>query len=343
MTEPERVDVVVVGAGIAGLVVASALVEAGRSVAVLEARDRVGGRLHSVVAASRSLDLGASWFWPGEPRVAALVARLGVEVHAQHCDGDAVYDDPSGARRLDGNPVDVPAYRYSGGAQALAEAVAAGLPVGTLRLDTTVSAVTVDGARLSVTASSGRIVADAVVLALPPALVVAAIALPDLDPQVRALAASVPVWMGSSTKAVIEYPTAFWREHGLSGSGVSHLGPLRELHDLSGPQGSPAALFGFGSGAMDPAAIVAQLVRMFGSEAAAPTQVHVQDWAVEAFTSPPGVETLGAHHLFGHPALRCPALGGRLHWASTEVGAVNPGHVEGALEAAQHVVRSVLS
>lgn len=335
-------DVVVVGAGIAGLAVASALVDAGRAVTVLEARERVGGRLHSVAATAGALDLGASWFWPGERRVAAQMTRLGLPAHEQHLAGDAVYDHPQGVQRLDGNPVDVPAYRYSGGAQALAETVAAGLPAGTVQLADPVRAVTGAGPQLLVLSRSGVIGAEQVVLALPPALAVASIDLPDLDPGVRALAEQVPVWMGSSTKVVVEYAAPFWRDAGLSGSGVSHLGPLRELHDLSGPGGVPAALFGFGSGPMDPAAVVAQLVRLFGVQAGTPSQVLVQDWARERLTSPAGVERLGAHHLFGHPALRAPSLQGRLHWASTEVGVVSPGHVEGALEAAEHAVASVL-
>jgi len=53
--------VLVVGAGIAGLTVANALAHAGVDCVVLEARDRVGGRLHTVDLAGSPLDLGGSW------------------------------------------------------------------------------------------------------------------------------------------------------------------------------------------------------------------------------------------------------------------------------------------
>ena len=53
--------VVVVGAGIAGLTVANALAHGGVDCVVLEARDRIGGRLHTVDLAGSAVDLGGSW------------------------------------------------------------------------------------------------------------------------------------------------------------------------------------------------------------------------------------------------------------------------------------------
>jgi monoamine oxidase len=73
--------VVVVGAGIAGLTVAAALRQAGIDHVVLEARDRVGGRLHTVDVAGTPVDLGGSWIHHpiGNP-MSALAAELGVAV-----------------------------------------------------------------------------------------------------------------------------------------------------------------------------------------------------------------------------------------------------------------------
>ena len=59
--EPEVVDVVVVGAGVAGLTAARSLRAAGLQVVVLEATDRVGGRLHSDRSLGVPFDIGASW------------------------------------------------------------------------------------------------------------------------------------------------------------------------------------------------------------------------------------------------------------------------------------------
>jgi monoamine oxidase len=86
----DRVDVVVVGAGFAGLTAARELVGLGHEVVVLEARDRVGGRTRTDVVAGHPVDLGGQWIGPGQDRIATLVDELGFETVAQYTDGDAV-------------------------------------------------------------------------------------------------------------------------------------------------------------------------------------------------------------------------------------------------------------
>jgi monoamine oxidase len=75
----DRADVVVVGAGLSGLVAAWRLHEAGRSVVVCEARDRVGGRTLTVPLGSAAFDLGGQWLGPGQKRVARLARELELE------------------------------------------------------------------------------------------------------------------------------------------------------------------------------------------------------------------------------------------------------------------------
>jgi len=86
-------DVVVVGGGVSGLSVALALVrDAGLRVCVLEARDRLGGRLDSVAVngGAAAADLGGTWFWPGEERVRRLVDGLRLPTHRQYLEGDTM-------------------------------------------------------------------------------------------------------------------------------------------------------------------------------------------------------------------------------------------------------------
>lgn len=83
-------DVVIVGAGLAGLRAACKLHSAGASVVLVEARDRVGGRTLSQDVAGATLDLGAQWTGPTQVRVHALCAELGVTTFPTHHEGRKV-------------------------------------------------------------------------------------------------------------------------------------------------------------------------------------------------------------------------------------------------------------
>lgn len=84
-------DAVVIGAGLSGLCAARRLRAAGRSVAVVEARDRVGGRTLSQPLGADIVDLGGQWIGPTQDRVAKLADELGVRTFAQHHEGRKVF------------------------------------------------------------------------------------------------------------------------------------------------------------------------------------------------------------------------------------------------------------
>ena len=84
---PQTADVVVVGAGLAGLCAARELVQRGATCVVLEARDRVGGRTLSQPLAGETIDLGGQWIGPTQNRLAALAKELGIATFPQYHSG----------------------------------------------------------------------------------------------------------------------------------------------------------------------------------------------------------------------------------------------------------------
>lgn len=340
------VDVAIVGGGVSGLVTAIRLREAGMSCKVLESQDRVGGRLLTHTSSAGHFDLGATWYWPGDSRVAALIEELRLPTHPHHIAGDALYQAPGGTERIDGNPIDVVSGRFSGGASLLAERLADRLG-DTVSLGTTVHGVDHSGSEVQIAHTHGSLSARHVVLALPPPLAVHSISFrPPLPDRLHQLATLTPVWMGTVAKAVVGYPDAFWRRRGLAGAAISHVGPLREVHDMSGVNGDPAALFGFaplGPQAATPTErdIVNQLVELFGPDAAAPLEVIIKDWRFERHAVPPDPAPLTPMRTYAHPRYQEPAGDGRIHWASTETAPDSPGHIEGAVAAAERAVRAI--
>ena len=85
-------DVIIVGAGLSGLSAAREVLDAGREPLVLEADDRVGGRIRTEHVDGIPLELGAQWIGDTHHRMQALAAEHGVQIYDQFEDGETTYE-----------------------------------------------------------------------------------------------------------------------------------------------------------------------------------------------------------------------------------------------------------
>ncbi|MFI5778781.1 flavin monoamine oxidase family protein [Nocardia sp. NPDC051570] len=117
-------DVAVVGAGVAGLVAARELTRQGYRVLVVEARDRVGGRLHGAeLPDGGEIEMGGQWIGPGQDRIAALITELGLSTYRTYDKGRRLFE-------FDGR-----ISKYSGRIPRLSPWVLADVGQAQLRLD----------------------------------------------------------------------------------------------------------------------------------------------------------------------------------------------------------------
>src|SRR5215211_4708590 len=126
-------DLVVIGAGLAGLAAAREVAAGGASVVVVEARDRVGGRvLNEDIGDGKVVEVGGQWIGPTQHRMAALARDMGVGTFPTHSQGENVIEFDGKLRR------------YSGTIPRLSPAVLADVAQAQLKLDRLAKKVPLD-------------------------------------------------------------------------------------------------------------------------------------------------------------------------------------------------------
>lgn len=356
--EPEKYDVIIIGAGLSGLACAVLVTEAGQTCTVLEAHERPGGRVRSVLDEQTGAfvaDLGPSWVWPlYQPVIARWLHKLNLTSFPQFDQGHAVLDyGPDQPAQFAPLPGQEGNERVAGGSEALVQALMKRLPEETIRCSMHATSVAASDEGASVVAEDQSFKASHVIVAVPPRRAIGSLEWrADLPPALRDALRATPTWMAPHAKVAVVYEEPFWRGQGLSGRIASRAGPIVEAHDHCGPDGTPAALWGFiglspgarkEMGAGLEAGIRAQLKRCFGQSSPDPLAVYVEDWATNALVaSPDDLSGPMSHPVVGPEALRALHLEGRLSFAGAETALQSPGLIEGAFDAAERAVASVL-
>lgn len=354
-----KTDILIVGGGLSGLALAYQLEQAGKDYIVIESRARLGGRIHAHIhdqdQSKQYYDLGPSWFWDGQHRMAKLIDDLNLSTFMQYAQGELCYEDEQGnVQKGQGYASMAGSYRIKGGIIQLIDSIREKLPTSKCLSDHTALSFEQNETGITTTIKDKHqhtisIHSEKVVLALPPRVAAETLSYnPALSAKTIKAMQAIPTWMAGHAKVIATYAKPFWRTANLSGDAMSRLGPMVEIHDASPQEGGPYALFGFVG--VPPhirqqhpdellKATRAQLTRLFGEEANHPIDVVLQDWAFEKETATDlDHQPLNHHPRYGLTAPLQNLWDGRLLLGSTETASDFGGYLEGALEAAEQVL-----
>ncbi len=361
---PRLTDTVIIGGGLSGTYLAHRLSRMNHDFLLIEARDRLGGRILSQAPEHRSsndasarFDLGPAWVWPPfQPLISRLIDELAIPLFPQYTEGALLYEaaDGSGPQRYSSPSAHAQSYRVTGGAMTIIEGLAASIAPDSLSLGTNALRVSRHAAGVTVDTIDAQgkpqsIRAQHVVLAMPPRLMERMAFVPALPDTVRHHWLATPTWMAGHAKVIALYATPFWREQGLSGEAFSQRGPLAEIHDASPVSGGPYALFGFAgiNAAMRrelgiqelSRRILEQLQRLFGEQASQPVELLIKDWSDDELTATESDRAPLMHHPeYGFTQSERTLWEGSMLLAGSESAVLSGGYLEGALEASDEVL-----
>jgi len=344
--------ITILGAGLTGLTLAYQLKKAGISATLIEARNRPGGRIHTLYnEAQAPVEMGATWFGEKHEALLALLEELQIPFFEQFLQGLTFYEpistSPPQSFLL---PEQAPNFRIAGGSNALIAKLLSHLDSTQLILDQRIQKVDYQDGGFELETEKQHFSCDVLVSTIPPKLLVETIGFsPELPTALVQKAKQTHTWMGESIKVAITYKRAFWRENGYSGSVFSNVGPISELYDHSNMEVSHYALKGFMSGAFHGASqeqrknlVLQQLGKYFGKEAQDYLTYSDCVWQYEPETFTPYSGYILPHQNNGDAIFRAACFEGKLIIAGTETASAFPGYMDGAVRSGMESAAQIL-
>ena len=345
--------VIIIGAGLTGLTVAYLLKRRGINATVLEARDRIGGRIFTKRSVGQAaVDLGATWLGAKHTDLISLLDRLGIDKYPQLLGDRAIFEhiSTSPPQLVQLPPNADPSYRIKGGSDALINALAVELRAGIIETNEVVSKITQMSGGFTVRTNTGERTAQFVISTLPPYLLSQSIEFaPELPQVLLDVMQMTHTWMAESIKIAFTYNQPFWRSPKLSGTMFSNAGPVNELYDHANFEDSLFALKGFLNGAYASVSreerleiVLDQLSKYYGDAIRDYLTYEEGVWANEEFTHTHYESNLLPHMNNGHEVYRSNQWAEGFFVAGTETASDFPGYMEGAVRSANKVVSALV-
>lgn len=346
-----KTDVVIVGAGLAGLTLAYKLSLNGVKFVLVEASQNLGGRIKTIrPKGERShIELGATWFGPTHRHLKELLSELSLEVFEQSQNGKALFQSMSFVQPqvFDLPQGQEPTYRIVNGTDSLIKAlydkldeskILKGFKIGRIEKDD-------NGLHVFDVVQNSVIHAKSVVITTPPQIAAKQIVLPnEVDSELVSLMSNTHTWMNDSIKFTLISEQAYWQEMGYSGTFFSQVGPVVEMYDHSNKANSFFALKGFLSGAVGGFSkeerekkVRSQLDKVLPFFENSKFEYQDYNWADNTLVHVLNHIPLYPHQNNGHQKLRESIFSNSIWLGGTETARTNPGYMDGAVERANEL------
>lgn len=347
-------EVIIIGGGLAGLTTAYLLKKRGIKALIIEANDRLGGRIYSKSSAHRQFELGATWVFD-DPELKQLLSELGLQIYQQYLEGDALikYDPSMEMQKRSTNALMNGAvyHKIKGGTGAIIRELENHVGTAAILLNTKVEAINATDIGITIKAANGSIFsAKSVIVTVPPKSLASHI---EITPALtnHDIMESTHTWMGDSAKFTAWFDQDYWRKSKHSGFLFSNYGLIREMQDHS------SDAFGFGLvGFIQPTsdlindfekrrkAAILEFTEIFNIREENVLAYDDFIWG-DYFQDVKGRNHnvgLMPHQNNGHPIYLSAHLDHRLFFAGAETSPTNPGYMEGAVKSAFRAVNLLL-
>ena len=342
--------IIIIGAGLSGLLIANHLKKDGIPFKILEARNRVGGRINTVYGTNNTpIEMGATWFTNQHKCLIALLEELEIEYFEQFMDRTVFYQpsstSPAESVQIPSQPA---SYRISGGSSNLINTLFQNLDKNDVFLNQSVKDIKIYKNSVQVNAKEA-FEGHKVVLAIPPKLWAKKILFePHLPSKLINIAEQTHTWMEDSIKIALTYKQPFWQQDNIPGTLFSNVGPITELYDHCNHKRSKYALCGFINSSFKNltyeerrAAVINQIKNIFGVRAEAFIDYEECIWSKEANTYEASDVFLFPHQNNGNPIFKKSFFDDKLLISSAESASVFPGYMDGAVSAANETAEKL--
>lgn len=338
--------ILIIGAGLSGLLSGFRLKQAGIPFKILEARNRIGGRVNTVYKSNTApVEMGATWFHPQHTNLIALLEELGVGHFEQHKENSVFYQKsdihPTHIIQIPDQP---PSYRIHGGTANLVNYLVKKLDKNDILINQAVTQINILENSVQIKANE-TFQGTAVILALPPKLWANKISFePALPNDVIHVAERTHTWMEDSIKIGLSYDQPFWQQDKIPATLYSNSGPITELYDHCNAERSTYALCGFMNSSLKTLSyldrrerVTKQLGTVFGEKALAFTNYEECVWSTEKNTAVASPDFLFPHQNNGNPIFSSSFFNDKLFISGSESASEFPGYMDGAVYAGNKI------